>query len=324
VQSTESHGALGLEALIGSVPGGATNRDTLAVRDFILSRDMLAKLEQSKGLSKHYQNPAKDFWARLDTGASSEDTFEYYKDIVRVDHDSMSGVLTLRIRAFEPQYARALSELVLRESEKMVNQLSDRARSDQTRLAREEVKKAEARLSEARQKIVKLQEQHSEFSPEKTATEAFTLRGELKGELARARAELMEAKAFMQPNAPKVVALEERVRSLSAQVSEESRRLVSPKDGRGLNSSMADFDAAVVEKEFAQGAYQSALVSLEMSRSEASRQHRYLATISQPSLPNDETYPRRLRGVITVVVLSAMLLGIGALFVAAVREHARI
>jgi capsular polysaccharide transport system permease protein len=206
----------------------------------------------------------------------------------------------------------------------MVNQLSERARADQTALAHTEVAAAEARLSKSRQAIVKLQQEHAEFNPEKSATEAFALRGELKGEMARARAELMEARAFMQPNAPRVVALEERVRSLSAQVSEESSRLVNPKGEKGLGNAMALFDAAMVEKEFAQHAYQSALTSLEVARSEAARQHRYLATIAKPSQPNDETHPKRVRGVITVVLLSAMVLGMAMLLIEAVREHARI
>ena len=114
------------------------------------------------------------------------------------------------------------------------------------------------------------------------------------------------------------------IRRLVCANAEESRRLVNPKGDKGLSNSMAHFDAAMVEKEFAQSAYQSALTSLEMARSEASRQHRYLATIAKPSVPNAETHPKRVRGVVTVVLLSAMLLGIVMLLVEAVREHARI
>ncbi|HEY6722707.1 MAG TPA: hypothetical protein VI197_01715 [Polyangiaceae bacterium] len=323
VQSAEARGMVGLETLIGAVPGAAAH-DTLAVRDFITSRDMLSLLERQLKLSEHYADPVSDWWARLTNRSNSEDTYDYYREMVQVDHDSTSGVLTLRVRAFGPDYASKVAEAVLSESEKMVNHLSERARSDQTKVAQAEVAKAEQRLSKARLAIVELQREHVEFNPQQTATEAFALRGELKGELAMARAELMEARAFMQPNAPKVVALEERVRSLSAQVAEESRRLVNPKGDKGLTNSMAEFDAVMVEKEFAQSAYQSALTSLELARSEASRQHRYLATIAKPSVPNAETHPKRVRGVVTVVLLSAMLLGIVMLLVEAVREHARI
>lgn len=324
VQSSETRGAMGLEALVGSVAAAPATRDSLAVRDFIVSRDMLGHLERQLHLSQHYADPKSDWWARLTSSSNSEDTYGYYREMVQVDFDSTSGALTLRVRAFTPEFARKISDVVLLESETMVNQLSERARVDQTKVALSEVSTAEARLARARHKIIQLQQDHAEFNPEASASEAFALRGQLKGQLAMARAELMEARAYMQPGAPKVVALEERVRSLSAQVSEESQRLVNPKTDKGLGNAMAEFDAAMVEKEFAQGAYKSALTSLELARNEATRQHRYLATISKPSVPNAETHPKRLRGVFTVVLLSAMLLGLVSLLVEAVREHARI
>ena len=324
VQSAEARGAMGLEALIGAVPGASAPRDSLAVRDFIVSRDMLAHLERQLHLTKHYGDPMSDWWARLSSSSNSENTYEYYREMVQVDYDSTSGVLTLRVRAFSPEFAKKVSDAVLSQSETMVNRLSERARTDQTEVARKEVDLAESRLSRARQAIVRLQQEHAEFNPEATASEAFALRGALKGQLATAQVELTEARAYMQPEAPRVVALEERVKSLSAQVSAESARLVNPKGDKGLGNAMAEFDAAMVEKEFAQGAYRSALTSLELARNEAARQHRYLATIAKPSVPNAETHPKRIRGVITVVILSAMLLGMLMLLVEAVREHARI
>jgi capsular polysaccharide transport system permease protein len=299
-------------------------RDTLAVRDFILSRDMLQLLEKEYHFRERFQSPSIDWISRLAADATFEDAYEYYEHVVSVDHDSNSGVLTLRVRAFSPEYSQQLSRSILQQGEKMVNQLSERARVDQTKLARAEVKSAEQRLTKARQVIVKLQQEHSEFSPQASATEAMNLRSQLQGELANARAELMQAKAFMQPNAPRVVALNSRVQSLSAQVSQESRRLVNPGAEKGLNTTFAKFDEAMIEKEFAQSAYESALASLEVARTEASRQHRYLATIARPSIADEETHPKRFRAVLTIFVLSVMLFGIGSLLVATVREHARV
>jgi capsular polysaccharide transport system permease protein len=315
---------LGLDTLIGGVTGGGAGRDTLAVRDYILSRDMLNLLENEHGFRKHFSTASIDWISRLPSQATLEDTYEYYEDVVRVDHDSTSGVLTLRVLGFHPTYSHEVSTAILGYSEKMVNQLSERARLDQTKLAQQELELAERRLSAARKQIVELQQKHSEFSPEASATGAMALRTQLQGQLATARAELMQAKAFMQPNAPRVIEAEARVQSLSAQVSGENRRLVNPTNEKGLSTTYAKFEAAMVEKEFAQSAYQSALTSLEMARIEGSRQHRYLATISRPSLADEETHPRRIRAVFTAFLLSMMLFGIISLMVATVREHARV
>ncbi len=325
IQSADGGSPVALDSLLGAIPtNSAAAKDTLAVRDYILSRDMLAKLEREHGFREHYQQQDLDWWARLPQDASFEDTYEYYVDQVLVDYEPTSGVLTLKVKAFSPEDAVTFTRAVLSYSEEMVNQLSERAREDQTQYALRELKAAEDRLSQARRKVLRLQGERSEFSPEQSAQESLSVRGQLKGELARVRAELSQARSYMSPTAPKVIALEQQASSLAAQIANESRRLVNPAGERGLNESIAQFEDAILEKEFAQSAYHSALTSLELARSDASRQHRYLATIASPSTPDDASYPKRLLGTLTAFILSLALVGISSLLLAAVREHARI
>jgi capsular polysaccharide transport system permease protein len=324
VHSVEMRPAVSLETLVGGISSAGTGRDALAVRDYVLSRDMLSKLDEEHDFIAHYQKAGVDFWSRLAPDSSFENAYEYYRDKLYADYDTTSGSITLRVRAFDAKTAQEVTKAVLEYSEDMVNRLSERERKDRTRYAEMEVEKVEARLGKARQKMLELQQSHSEFSPEASASAAFTVRTELEGELARARAQLMELKAYMREDSPRVLTSEQRVRSLAAQIAGENRRLVDPKNEKGLNTSMADFEAAMVEKEFAEKAFESALASLEIARADAIRQQRYLATIASPSLPDESTYPRRVLAVFTAFVASLLLLGIGSLVVAAVREHAEV
>jgi capsular polysaccharide transport system permease protein len=322
IHSAEVRPALALESLLTSV-GGTNSRDVLNVRDYVLSRDMLERLNKEHGFIAHYQAGSIDWISRLAHDASFEDAYEYFESKIYADFDMVSGALTLRIRAFSPEKAREFSRAVLSYSEEMVNKLSERERRDRTQYAEAEVAKAEQRLTKARQEILALQQKHSEFNPLETAGAAMTLRTQLEGELAKARAELMELRAFMQPDAPRVKAAQERVNSIAAQVASEGRR-IDPKREGGLVVSLPEFEAAMIEKEFAQKAYESAMAALEIARSDAVRQHRYLATIASPSTPDESTYPRRILSVFTVFVVSFLILGIGTLMSAAVREHARL
>jgi capsular polysaccharide transport system permease protein len=206
----------------------------------------------------------------------------------------------------------------------MVNKLSERERNDRTAYAENDVKKAEGRLSLARQNIVGLQQKYEDFNPLQTATAAMTIRTQLEAELAKSRAELMQLKSFMKEDAPQVQAVNEKVKSLSAQVSGESRRLVNPSKASGLNTSLVDFEAAMVEKEFAQKAYELSMSNLEIARADADRQHRYVAVIAVPSKPDESTYPLRIRSVLTAFILSFLVWSIGSMISAAVREHARL
>jgi capsule polysaccharide export protein KpsE/RkpR len=124
VQSSDSRQGLSLDTFLGAVPGVGSSRDTLAARDFILSRDMLAELDAQNGLVEHYRRSDVDWWARLSGDASFEDAFEYYQDNIRIEHDSNSDVLTLRVRAFGSETAHAFSKTILDHTERVINRLS--------------------------------------------------------------------------------------------------------------------------------------------------------------------------------------------------------
>lgn len=325
VQSSELRPSLGMDGfLAGLASGSGAGHDALAVRDYVLSRDMLARLDKEQGFVAHYKNPSQDLISRLGGDASFEEAYEYFGHKVTADYDQLSGSVTVRVRAFSAEKAVTLSRAILANSEEMVNKLSERERRDRTADAEALVKKAEERLTAARKVIVALQQQHEDFNPLQTATATMTVRTQLEGELAKARAEMMQLKSFMNADAPQVLAAGEKVKALSAQVAGESRRLVDPSKPGGLNASFADFEVAMVEKEFAQKAYESSMASLEMARADADRQHRYVAVIAAPSKPDESTYPHRLRSVLTALVVSFLLWGVASMMGAAVREHARL
>lgn len=325
VQSSELRPSLGMDGLLASLgTGTGAGHDALAVRDYVLSRDMLARLDKEHGFIAHYKDRHHDFFARLSSDASFEEAYAYFEHKVSADYDQASGAITIRVRSFSPGEAHNLAQSILSYSEEMVNKLSQRERQDRTAFADAGVERAEKRLTAARKRIVALQQEHAEFNPLQSATATMTVRTQLEGELAKARAELMQLKSYMNDDAPQVRAVNEKVKALSAQISGESRRLVNPTKPGGLNTSFSDFEAAMVEKEFAQKSYESAMATLEMARADATRQHRYVAVIASPSTPDEATYPHRGRSILAAFVLSFLAWGVGAMMLATVREHARL
>ena len=324
VQSSETRPSLGVEGLLAGITGAGAGHDALTVRDYVLSRDMLARLDKEQQFISHYKATRSDWLSRLGASSSFEDAYEYYGSKVYADYDQTTGAVTLRVRAFSADKAMAISQSILASSEEMVNKLSERQRRDRIASAEADLKQSEERLSLARKQIVALQQKYGDFSPLQTAGAAMEIRTSLEGELAKARAEVMQLKSFMKDDAPQVRAANEKVKAISAQVASESRRLVDPSKPNGLNASFADFEEAMVEKEFSEKVYESSLASLELARVDANRQHRYLAVIAKPSRPDESTYPHKVRGVLAAFLACFLLLGIGSLVVAAVREHARL
>ena len=323
VQTSKNKPSFGIESLIGGISGTGSTRDALSVEQFILSRDMLALLEKKHHFLDHYKDSRVDWWSRLSQNASFEKSYKYYLKTVNVEYDSLSGVLSLSVKAYSPDKARLFADTILHQSEDMVNKLSQRIRQDQTDFAKAEVANAERKLKAAEKEIVSLQNEHAEFNPSQSAKSVLTIRGELEGELAMALAELSQAQAIMRPGAPRVVVLRQKVKAIQKQVDRENQKLTGPSKS-GLNETVAKFEWVMFEKKFAQKEYQTALASYEMAKIESARQSRYLATISKPSLPDEANYPKRLKGIVSVFLVSLAIFGICSLLIASIKEHARI
>ena len=315
-----------LQMLAANVPGAA-GRDVLLVKEFVLSRDMLRHLEAEHDWVEHYATAEADWVSRLDPETPFEERYEYYLDRVEVVHDGQSGVLTLRVRAFDAQSARRFGEAILAASEEMVNTLSASARQDRLTASERELTRAEARLGEARRALRELQAERGDLNPLASAEAILEVRSRLEAELAIARAELSTLRATAPRGAPEVTAARRRVSALERQIEEQNQRLAGgdeQEDEAGINADLARFEPVMIEKEFAQRAYESALTSLELARLDASRQHRYVVRIAGPSQPDDATHPSFWYSILTVLVLAFAILGVGTLLLASIREHANV
>ncbi len=322
VQAADGPSAPQLEFLFASVPGNA-GRDAQLVQEHARSRDMLQYLIDEHDFVGHYSDDSVDFASRLDADAGTEELHEYYLDMVEVEYDPASGLLRLRVLAFDADAAKRFSQAILDKSEEMVNALASRARDDRIALASTELERAEARLTQARTALTEAQSEGSDLDPVQSAAALYQLKSELEGQLASARAELSALRATMPTGSPEVVAQQRRVSALQRQLSEQNERLAG-ESGASLRAAISRFEPLMAEKEFAERAYASALTSLEMARVDAARQHRYLVTLAGPSEPSDATYPDVLWSILTFLILSLAVMGIGTLLIASVREHANV
>ncbi|MGJ8598295.1 MAG: sugar transporter, partial [Sulfitobacter sp.] len=70
---------------------------------------------------------------------------------MRISYDQGTGLIELRVLAFDPRTARTLAEDIVSESQKMINALNAAARDDLMRNAVLELEEAVARLKTARE-----------------------------------------------------------------------------------------------------------------------------------------------------------------------------
>jgi capsular polysaccharide transport system permease protein len=324
IYSNDSAAAGVIDSILPSTFGSHSARELYVIQEFVFSQNAMEKLDEDLDLLSYYQVDALDPLSRLSPDATMEEAFAYYEDLLEMTVDSQSGVATLILRAPQPEISHELAAALLRYSEKIVNDLTKRAQSDQIAFATSEVEKAEDLLLQKRVDVQGLQRRLDEFNPLESASGVSTIRMELESELVRARTALDSLRRLLQPDAYKLVTLRNRIASLEQQIANEKARLVDENDDSALNISAAEFEALAFEKEFAEERYTSALKFLEVSSLQALQQGKYLAVISPPTLPDQPAYPRKIFGVLTVFAISFCIFAVGGITLAVIREHTRV
>lgn len=310
-----------LSAILQGTGFSRSLEDTYSVHDFIASRDALGELEKNLEVSKRFRQAGLDVFNRypqLDFEDNFEALHRYYRKRVSVDYDATSSVSVLRVSAFSAEDAQRINDMLLAMSERLVNQISERARQDMIRFASKEVQEAEKRLRASVLSLASFRNQKSVLDPEKQSVIQLQQVGKLQEEIIATTTQLAQLRAHT-PDNPQIPGLVTRLETLQKAMRAESAKVTGSEGS--LAQKTAGYEPLVMERSFAEKQLAAAMMSLETARNEAQRQQLYLERIVQPNLPDVATEPKRVRSVFIVFVLGLVSWGILSLLVASVREH---
>jgi capsular polysaccharide transport system permease protein len=297
--------------------------DSYAVAQYIGSRAIIDELSRTLDLRRMFASAAADWPARLHLPVSAEEFVAYWRGQVDAFFDPTNGTVAVRVRAFSATDAEALARAVLAASERLVNDLSARARRDAVRNAERDVAAAEGRLTRALARLRDYRDAQGLIDPHQAAQANAVLSGRLRDELVRAGADLSTLKQYLQDDAPPLKLLEARIQSLKAEQNtiESEATATAATRHQALSRVMGSYEELEGERRFAEAAYQHALEALDRARANADRQQVYLADFVPPSRPEEALYPRRWRALGIVLLAAFVVWAIGNLTVSSVRDH---
>ena len=91
----------------------------MLLRSYLLSVDMVNRLDQALDLRAHYSDRQRDILSRMWAPDISQEWFyRHFLSRVGVEYDDYSGVLVLRAQAYDPQTAHAIATMLLEEGER--------------------------------------------------------------------------------------------------------------------------------------------------------------------------------------------------------------
>lgn len=309
----------------GDVAQSTAATESQIVAQYIASRAIVDELDPALDLRKLFSPPPADWWARLHNPASIEELVRYWNGQVDPFYDGSTGTIVVRLRAFAPADALRLARALVATSEKLVNDLSARARHDALGHAEADLASAEARLATALDNIREFRNKSGLIDPGKTADATAQLANKLRDDLIKANSQLATLKTFMRDDAPPVRVLKARIRSLETQEHGLAQELTSTSQPAtpALSQTLGSYDVLEAEHKFAETAYQHALETLDKARVIADRQQIYIASFVPPSLPGEALYPHRWRSLGVICLVAFAVWAIGALAVQSVRDHLR-
>jgi capsular polysaccharide transport system permease protein len=319
IQQAESASAAG--GLFSGTSFGSSP-DAIAVQDYLEGRDAMLRLDADVGFKSHFASEAIDPIQRLPENPSNEKAYKVYSDRVSIGYDPTEGLIKMEVVAADPEVSQQFSEALIDYAEERVDQLTQRLREDQMQGARESLAESEINMRLAQENVIELQEQLGIISPE---AETSALMGQIstfETQLQQKQLQLQQLLDNSRPNQARVEGvqgdigrLEDVVIGLRAQMT----------DTQGTSGSLARINAelrmAEVDLQTRQMMTQQAVQSLEVSRTEANRQTRYLSLSSSPIAPDEPTYPRKFENTVLSFLLFSGIYLLASLTSAVLREQ---
>ncbi len=310
---------------IGSLLGNsntADHGDQLLLRDYLLSVDMLKKLDARLHLRAHYSDEQHDILSRL--WAENEPLewfYEYYLSRVSVEFDDYAGVLVIKAQGYDAKTAQAIASLLVEEGEYFMNAAAQSLAQEQVSFLKREAESMTERVMQARQAVITFQNKQGMVSPENTAENVSGIINHMEEQLSGLKTSRDAMLGYLMPDSSNVIELNLKIASIQKQLAVEKARLASPTGKTTLNRTIEEFQRLQMNAEFAQDIYKTALVALEQGRIEASRTLRKVSVLQSPTEPQYPLEPRRLYNSIVSIVLILLIVGITHLFTAIIRDH---
>jgi capsular polysaccharide transport system permease protein len=318
--STDILGGIGL----GATLGGEALSDASILYEFIGSQEIVGLLDARLDLRALYsRHAATDPVFSFAPGGTIEDLTRYWRRMVTVSFDEMSGLMELRVLAFDPEEAQTVATAIYEESTRMINELSAIAREDALRYAREDLEIAVERLREARSALTAFRIENQIVDVNADIQGQMGLLNNLQGQLAETLIELDLLENVGNDNDPRLAQTKNRITVIEARIEEERRKLGQGVGGEsdGFATTLADFERLSVDRQFAEQAYLLALTAFDTAAAKANRQSRYLATYIRPTVAERSEYPSKFLLIGLIGIFGFLIWAIVSLIYYALRDR---
>jgi len=285
-----------------------SSSDSDILYEYIQSQELVEKVDATIDLRTRFsRHAAIDPIFSLSRNSSIEDLVEYWHKMVLISYAPGTGLIEVKVKAFTPEEAHEIAQVIFAESSRMINELSAIAREDAMRYAREELDTAVEQLKTARQALTAFRSRTQIVDPSADIQLQMGLLNTLQQQLGSELVDYDLLLTSVREDDPRLQQSQQRINAIRERIRQEREKFgggaASRGDGEDYATLVSEFERLSVDREFAEQKYTGALQNYDAAQAEAQRQSRYLAAYLNPTLAQSPQYPHR-----------ALLLGLTALF----------
>ena len=310
-----------LGAIVGSSTSSSSDMDI--VFQFIRSQELVKRVDAKLNLRKVFSRPTQDPLMRFDPGGSMEDLLAYWQSMVVPTFERSTGLMTLTVWAFDPKDAQNIATEVLAQSTAIINDLSRTAQADTTRYSQNSLATSEKRMAAAQQALTNFRVTNGILDPAQQASGTAQVVNTMVQQLATAQIDLDLLSGTVPDSDPRLAQLNRRIGVIQNRIAAEQAKVGglsdpgAPKYAKLIN----DYQNLIMEQDFAQKAYLTALGAYDQAVNDAQHQTRYLATYLQPTLAQTPTAPQRGLRVLLAALVGLLAWSIGVMIYYALRDR---
>ncbi len=300
---------------------GANRGDQLLLREYLLSVDMLKKLDAAFDLRAHYSDSNWDIISRMwFKNPEMERFYRYWLSRVDVSYDDFSGVLVINVEAYDPETAQKIVAMMTKEGEAHMNKIAHELAQVLVQFLESQVTLAHSRLLNASHALIEFQNRQGLVSPKETVESLSSLIRKLEGQKTEIQTQLDSLPSSLNYNHPTILMLKKSLNSVEQQITQKRAYLTSTAR-KTLNYTVEEFQRLEMELGFVQDVYKTALSGLEKGRTEASRTLKKISIFQSPTTPDFPLAPRRLYNTLVSVLVAAILAGVLKMVESIIRDH---
>ncbi len=295
------------------IPKQMLAQDTLITLEYLRSRPMVEALQTQIPLRQWYGRDSIDIFSRFDPKKSIEQFLRYWKRRISIDVEATTGVLALSVEAFDPDESLAITSAIMKEAERMVNDLSKAARQDALVESERELKLAGERLAKINVMLTDTRNRDGVLDAKKTNEATLKVLDELRSQRINLSMQLTIGQQDLSPQSRQIIDMKQRIRDLNnnIEIIEQQTATANPEQKRRLSDALTRSEDLSHQRKEAEVYFEEVRKSNDRARILANQQVAFFNPITGPSRAESSTEPRR------VLMISLIAAG-SAVFFAAV------